>query len=191
MAGYGGGAYESTLYNCTVAGNESYGTFGGTANNCIIYFNRPANHYAGNNALNYCCTTPAPYSWQGANNITNDPGLASFTHLGLDSPCRGAGSASHSRGTDLDGDIWLSPPSIGCDELQPGAATGPLTVNFIATSTQVTPFYPVSFTAGRSSPTRFCTVTSRIWSSISSGFSPLAARSRGASERCASLSSSP
>ncbi len=145
--GYGGGTYESALYNCTVVGNESYGTYGGTANNCIIYFNRLANHYAGLNALNYCCTTPEPYYWQGANNITNDPGLASFTHLSAASPCLGAGSASYTRGTDLDGETWLLPPSIGCDELQLGAATGSLSVNLSASSTQVTPNYTVSFTA--------------------------------------------
>jgi PKD repeat protein len=71
----------------------------------------------------------------------------SFTHLSLDSPCRGAGSAGYAHGTDVDGEAWLSPPSIGCDEMVPGLALGSLAVDFTATSTNVTPGYTVSFTA--------------------------------------------
>jgi hypothetical protein len=50
-------------------------------------------------------------------NITNIPALISFSHVAADSPCRGAGSTSYISETDIDGDAWLSPPSMGCDEL--------------------------------------------------------------------------
>ena len=148
--GYAGGAgYETTMVNCTVVGNvDNYGAggmYGGSFNNCIVYFNQPANHYGGR--VNFCCTTPMPYSWQGSANITADPQLASFTHLSLGSPCRSAGYGSVTAGTDLDGEAWRSPPAIGCDEINPGAATGALTVDLTATLTSVTPLYTVSFTA--------------------------------------------
>ena len=52
----------------------------------------------------------------GWNNITTEPGLVSASHLSNGSPCRGAGYSGHATGTDIDGQAWLDPPSIGCDE---------------------------------------------------------------------------
>jgi hypothetical protein len=157
-AEYGGGAAYSTLNNCTLTGNSAYdggGVYGDsdspcTLNNCIVYFNSDASPFGGNNydpssALNYCCTTPMPTT--GVGNISADPQLASASHLSAESPCIGAGSATYASGTDIDGEPWANPPSIGCDEYHAGAVTGPLTVSLTATYTNVATGFPVSLTA--------------------------------------------
>ena len=68
-------------------------------------------------------------------NLTNEPALADFAHISAASPCRGAGSAVYTGGTDIDGEAWLNPPSIGCDEFYSGAATGGLAVSISASFT--------------------------------------------------------
>jgi hypothetical protein len=153
----GAGAFDSTLNNCTLTGNsayefDGYGGYGGgayscTLNNCIVYFNSAPNggNYDPSSTLNYCCTTPLPTN--GVGNISADPQLASASHLSALSPCIGAGSATYASGTDIDGDAWNNPPSIGCDEYHAGAVTGPLTVNVTATLTNVVINYPVGLTA--------------------------------------------
>jgi parallel beta-helix repeat protein len=145
----GGGAIGGTLYNCTLTGNAA-GVGGGavmsTFYNCIAYFNTAtngANYYQG--TLNYCCTTPIPTN--GVGNIALDPQLASASHLSANSPCRGAGSAAYATGTDIDGELWGNPPSMGCDEYHAGAVSGPLTVSLLANYTNVAAGYPVSLTA--------------------------------------------
>jgi hypothetical protein len=137
----GGGSYGGTLNNCTLTGNSA-GYCGGAAygelKNCILYYNTATsepNWSAYGSTLNYCCTTPLPTS--GVGNITAEPQLASASHLSAASPCRGAGSASHASGADIDGESWLTPPAIGCDEYRAGAVTGPLTVAAAATWTNV------------------------------------------------------
>lgn len=129
-AGSGGGSYNGTLRQCTLTGNSATaagGAYLGALNNCIVYDNQaPTNANSSGALLNYCCTTPAPGS--GTGNITNAPQIASGSHLALASPCRGAGGMGYARGVDLDGEPWLSPPSIGCDEYRMGSMTGPLTV---------------------------------------------------------------
>ena len=151
-AAAGGGAIGGTLYNCTLTGNSA-GVGGGalmaTLYNCIVYFNTATNganydtYYAG--TLNYCCTTPLPTN--GVGNIALDPQLASASHLSANSPCRGAGSAAYATGTDVDGELWGNPPSMGCDEYLAGAVSGPLTVSLLANYTNVAVGYPVSLTA--------------------------------------------
>jgi hypothetical protein len=160
----GGGAYgdffEVRLNNCTLAGNSAssgggvaVGDFGAAyLNNCIIYFNtatKGANNYSGgtDSSLNYCCTTPQPEPRWGIGNITLDPQLASASHLSAGSPCRGAGSPAYATGTDIDGEAWGTPPSIGCDEYHAGAITGPLSVSIVAGLTNVTVDFPVGLTA--------------------------------------------
>ncbi|HXR47276.1 MAG TPA: choice-of-anchor Q domain-containing protein [Candidatus Limnocylindrales bacterium] len=147
---WGGGACACTLNNCTVTGNSA--TYGGgarscTLNNCIVYFNSDPNggNYDASSTLNYCCTTPVPTN--GVGNISADPQLASASHLSALSPCIGAGSATYANGTDIDGEAWANPPSIGCDEYHAGAVTGPLMVSLTATFTNVVPGFPVGLTA--------------------------------------------
>ena len=152
-AGSGGGASSATLNNCTLTGNSAAGAGGGAAsctlNNCIVYFNTTAYspqseaNYSGG-SLNYCCTTPQP---SGVGNIAVDPQLASSSHLSATSPCRGAGSGSYAGGTDIDGEPWASPPSIGCDEYWPGAVTGVLSVGIVPALTNVAAGFPAGFTA--------------------------------------------
>jgi hypothetical protein len=151
ITGSGGGASGSTLYNCTLTGNSAPnggGAEGCTLYNCIVYFNTALSggaNYDTSTTLNYCCTMPLPAG--GAGNIALDPQLASTSHLGADSPCRGMGSVAYATGTDIDGEAWSNPPSIGCDEYHPGAVTGPLTVSLVANFTNTTVAYPVSLTA--------------------------------------------
>jgi hypothetical protein len=152
----GGGAYSDssqpcTLNNCTVAGNsagEGGGASSCTLNNCIVYFNTAAvaANYDSSSTLNYCCATPMPLN--GVGNITDDPELASASHLSLFSPCRGAGSAAYATGVDIDGEAWGTPPSIGCDEFHAGTVTGPLSVGIAAAYTNVAVGYPLDLTAG-------------------------------------------
>jgi sugar lactone lactonase YvrE len=151
-ASWGGGAYGGTLNNCTLTGNSAEygggGAYASTLNNCIVYFNSDPNdggNYDPSSTLNYCCTTPMPTN--GVGNISADPQLASASHLSALSPCIGAGSATYASGTDIDGDAWNNPPSMGCDEYHAGAITGPLTVKLTATLTNVMINYRVGLTA--------------------------------------------
>jgi hypothetical protein len=115
--------------------------------NCIVYFNTATNgaNFDSYSTLHYCCTTPLPIN--GLGNIALDPQLASANHLSTGSPCRGAGSAAYATGTDIDGEAWNDPPSIGCDEYHAGAVTGALTVRLLANYTNVPPGFPVTLTA--------------------------------------------
>ncbi len=144
----GGGAYLSTLNNCTLTGNAAGnggGAYVSTLNNCIVYFNTaPTDANCLISDLNYCCTTPLPDS--GTGNITNEPQLADFAHISAGSPCRGAGSAAYVSGVDIDGEAWLNPPSMGCDEYYPGAITGALSVAIQADYPNVVTGFVVNFT---------------------------------------------
>jgi parallel beta-helix repeat protein len=145
----GGGACNSTLNNCTVTGNSAGlgggGVSGGTLNNCLVYYNSASSgpNYSGS-SLNYCCTLPLPSS--GLGNITTEPQLADSFHLSAGSPCRAAGNAAYAAGTDVDGEPWLNPPSIGCDEYHAGAITGPLSVTLQASATNAVVWFVVNFT---------------------------------------------
>jgi len=149
---YGGGAKGGHLANCTVTGNTAYNDGGGVhltvANNCIVYYNNAptGENYAQDeyHNLNYSCTTPIPTN--GTGNIITEPSLASASHIGAESVCRGAGSSTFTNGMDIDGDAWLTPPSIGCDEYEAASLTGALTVGVAVHWTNVAVGFAVDFT---------------------------------------------
>ncbi|HEY5912106.1 MAG TPA: LamG-like jellyroll fold domain-containing protein [Verrucomicrobiae bacterium] len=140
VAGNEGGS-DGEFYNCTVVGNN--GAVSGAAFNSILYYSAGRNYEEGT-SLNHCCTTPMPTD--GVGNIAADPQLASLSHLSVFSPCRGAGSAAYATGTDIDGEAWRTPPSIGCDEYREGGVNGPLSVNIVADYTNVAVGFPVNVT---------------------------------------------
>jgi hypothetical protein len=145
FCGGGGGASDCTLNNCTLTGNSADyagGATNCTLNNCIICYNTGGNYDSGS-TLNYCCTTPLPIG--GVGNISLDPQLASGSHLSAGSPCRSAGSSAYASGTDIDGEAWGNPPSIGCDEYHAGDVIGPLSVAIRTSFTNVAVGYTVQF----------------------------------------------
>ncbi len=137
----GGGAYRSSLNNCTVTFNytcsgcspgSGAGTYFGSTRNSIVLFNtlgrygyQYANYYVPGAQYAYCLTDPAV---AGPGNITGSPQFLDLRHVSIHSTCRGAGSPLYANGTDLDGEPWSNPPSIGCDEVVESGLTGPLSV---------------------------------------------------------------
>jgi hypothetical protein len=126
---HGGGVYQGSLLNCTVAGNTSAGfgsSYGGAVmsaslTNCIVYGNSLTG--SGNQTNYYSCTfsysdtDPLP---SGYGNVDVNPQLlADGFHLAATSPCIGAGTASMLSGAAIDGNSWNNPPSVGCVEWQP------------------------------------------------------------------------
>lgn len=126
----GGGAYISTLLNCTVVGNigcattpgQGGGIYSCRATNSIVYANRTissqnastSNYYSG--IIASSCTAPLP---PGAGNIAADPQfLRDGVHLTSTSPCVAAG-LHVTRDSDIDGQAWANPPSMGCDQWLP------------------------------------------------------------------------
>jgi len=150
LARVGGGCFDATLYNCTVSGNSAGsegGSWSGVFYNCIVYFNNAETNpnYDSYGVFNYCCTTPLPTN--GVNNIMADPQLADPWHISVNSPCRGAGYPTYASGTDIDGDAWLNPPSIGCDEYNGSSATGSLSVALSCDYTNFAVGFSVNFTS--------------------------------------------
>ncbi len=120
----GSGACNAVLNNCTVISNANYGIYQTLPNlvramNCIIFFNGQ-NNYGGLTAtFNHCCTTPLV---AGSGNFATDPGLfVDGVHLTSTSPCIGTGT-NVAVGTDIFGNAWANPPSIGCAEWEPEPA---------------------------------------------------------------------
>ena len=152
LAMYGGGAYYATLNNCTVVNNftttpYSYwgaGTYDGITRNSIVYFNFDGypggynmDNYAaasGSAQYAYSCTSP---TISGTGNINVGEQFLDWYHIASTSPCRGAGSAVYASGTDLDGEPWANPPSMGCDEVIDSNLVGPLSVSIQADQTNL------------------------------------------------------
>jgi hypothetical protein len=154
-ASSGGASYNANLNNCTVMNNfaTNYltgtggGTDGGIVRNSIVignYLGYPYDIFFFNDYATfgvnyaYCCTEnlygEIP---SGPGNTPADPLLLDWHRISIYSPLRGAGSALYASGTDLDGEPWNNPPSIGCDEVVPADRTGPLTLSFQAFDTNV------------------------------------------------------
>jgi len=115
----GGGIFMGTVNNCTIMNNsaekEGGGICRGMANNCIVWYNRaPEGSNLISTTARYSCSPDVTNGSDGC--ITNEPVMASTDHLSLSSPCIGAGSFLYCHGTDLDGETWEYPPSMGCDE---------------------------------------------------------------------------
>jgi hypothetical protein len=145
VSGSGGAVAYCALTNCTITGN--FGSEGGGANSCtlfnsIVYYNHATSNPDNSGCvMNYSCT---PLAAAGTNNITDDPQLASVSHLSAGSACRGAGGASFAFGSDFDGEPWGTPPDIGCDEYN--VATTPLSLSVLASFTNVATGFDVDFT---------------------------------------------
>jgi len=177
-SGNGGGAYSVRgLNNCTIVGNTAGSLGGGTIfglpmTNCIVWFNSaPSLPNTSSSMYNSC--SPAP---SGSGNITSDPQLVDGLHLAATSPCLGAGGAGLLSATDLDGDPWFTPPSMGCDEFNAATLVGSLLVT-IESSTNVLVSHSLALTGrlvGRASSvvwdygdgvvlTNGSYVTSHVW----------------------------
>ncbi len=150
LATFGGGAYYTTLNNCTVVNNyttTSYSYHGAGTYNCSVrnsivlgnYDNWPlgttTDNYYYTDSYSYSCTSPTKSGTGNINGITTDPQFLDWFHIASTSPCRGAGSALYASGTDLDGEPWANPPSMGCDEVIVSNLVGPLSVNIRAYQT--------------------------------------------------------
>jgi PKD repeat protein len=137
----GGGVRNATLYNCTVINNTSDDTGGGiewgNAYNCIITDNTAVAGYDNiyTSTVVYSCSPCLIPGVDG--NITNAPMFVSAGHIAVDSPCREVGSSSYTAGVDLDGEVWLSPPSMGCDEVHEGSLAGAIALSIESESPSV------------------------------------------------------
>ena len=120
-ASYGGGDWQSVLINCTLTGNTAYRSGGGSwrgefISGCIVWYNTARDDGDDLHEASFVSGTCSPDAAHGTyGNITNAPLLISSSHIATNSPCRGAASTGIS-GTDIDGEAWLDPPSMGCDE---------------------------------------------------------------------------
>ena len=131
----GGGIYDSSsVNNCTIVRNTADENGGGiddcVVKNCIIWdnFAFSDSNYSGN-FIKYTCSSPLP---NGVGNFTNNPILLSASHISPLSPCIGAGTNVYVTGTDIDGEEWKNPPSVGCDEIYLNDLTGELEVEIYA-----------------------------------------------------------
>lgn len=129
------GFASQPLLNCSITGNSARsggGIASGALTNCIVYANRAVegdDNYSADVVFAFSCTTPLP---QGEGNIESDPRLTDWSHVAVESPCRSVGSPIFPTDTDIDGEAWRVPPSIGCDEVSARTAGGPLVVRLQA-----------------------------------------------------------
>ena len=117
----GGGMFYGTADSCSFVNNTAKyggGKSHGTVNNCIVWHNTATTSKNNLDTItaNYTCSPDVTHGSNGC--ITNEPLFVSSTdvHIQQSSLCIGAGSVDYISGTDIDGDAWENPPSMGCDE---------------------------------------------------------------------------
>ncbi len=141
----GGAVLSGHLNHCTVvensAGTVGGGVYSGRVTNCIVWNNSAPSIPNVSTPVYYSCS---PSIGTSSGNITNNPQLVDGRHLAANSPCRGTGLAVGFSLTDLDGDPWSSPPSMGCDEFPAAGATGPLTLTIESSRTTVVVNHPLT-----------------------------------------------
>jgi hypothetical protein len=153
LATYGGGAYDANMNNCTVVYNHTTtvfnwrgaGTYNGITSNSIVLYNYDGypygfteDNYSGDWAplYFYSCTSATSLK-AGLGNISANPQFLDLFHIASTSPCRGTGSTLYATGTDLDGEPWNNPPSMGCDEVVLANLVGPLSLALTAPQTNL------------------------------------------------------
>ena len=146
---YGGGTVDTTAKNCTIFDNKATyqagGMIRGFAYNCIVFYNTaPTANNLSEVESYYSCSPDLSHGVDG--NLTNAPMLLWSSHIALDSPCCGAGSAAYVSGSDIDGDEWGSVPSMGCDE-PANSATGSLQVAILVDAQKAVTGYSFRFHA--------------------------------------------
>jgi hypothetical protein len=153
----GGGVYvagTALVTNCMLVANTAVvfggGVYGGTVRDCLIVSNRAfsgagaCRSVVSDSVFRSSCSTPDS---AGAGNVTNEPGLASVSHLASDSPCIAAGIYTACPPADIDGEAWQDPPCMGCDQVVAADCTGALTVAIWAEGTNVAAGYAMALRA--------------------------------------------
>ncbi len=137
-------------WNCTVTANSSFSSAGGVSlsalYNCIVWGNSSEDGQAdiSDSFSQFTCSPDLVHGSQG--NITNNPQLATFSHLAPSSPCIGAGNPAYAFERDIDGESWQLPPSMGCDEYAgPGTVLGEIALE-IEGPTEITAGFPAAYT---------------------------------------------
>lgn len=144
----GGGVYDGVVVHSTVVRNSTDGSGGGlkdcSVQKSIVWANQASllESNLDGCTVEYSCSTPLP---SGIGNIDSNPQLVSAGHIAGASPCIGAAKNEALSYTDLDGEAWLSPPSMGCDEVVAGNLTGALSVVVSGVVTQVLEGATLSF----------------------------------------------
>jgi hypothetical protein len=80
---------------------------------------------------------PMPSGAGNINGLYMNAQFLDLFHIASSSPCHGTGSALYASGTDLDGEPWAAPPSMGCDEVVVPNLVGPLSVHLLADQTNL------------------------------------------------------
>jgi hypothetical protein len=132
----------TTVTNCLVfdtlnynngTGNGIYASTSAVIKNCVSVGNGGDDYYLGSaSSSNNADSDGTAPGTSNVNNITHTDEFETLVggdpHLKAGSSLIGQGVAVSGVDNDIDGDAWLSPPSIGCDEWTAAAAAGLLRI---------------------------------------------------------------